>query len=205
LADAFEAATGYRIEYTELKDGETIITKPLRIIDLPFGKALLTERSIEDGCHACTGAIGLFYIQEDGDKTFVTGRWPDAIGGWGWGAPPTKWDFTDKFTSMPAIFAEGSYMGQGISVSGATLTELTPKGPVTSDLIGLSYDDSGSIADDDGRAACNVKGVITNIKKDTSFDVRASGSVSALDRYVKRNGRFVAGNRIDWQLPCPSE
>jgi hypothetical protein len=96
-------------------------------------------------------------------------------------------------------------MGQGISVSGATLTELTPKGPVTSDLIGLSYDDSGSIADDDGRAACNVKGVITNIKKDTSFDVRASGSVSALDRYVKRNGRFVAGNRIDWQLPCPSE
>lgn len=200
LGDAFEAAVGRRETFSRTEDGQVITTKPLQIVQLPFGPALLTSREIKDGCHACTGAIGVYYLKELAGKTAVTGRWPKAVEGWGWGAPP-EWSLTTRFTAHPAIFASGGYMGQGIVAESATLTEFRPSGPVTSDLIGTGYDDAGAIVGDE-RPACSVKGKIANIQRDKSFDVIVTGSVRSVDRYVKRNGRFVAISKVDWQLPC---
>ena len=200
LADAFEAATGHRASFTG-RDGEDVVTTaPLRIVQLPFGPALLTTQEMKDGCHACTGAIGIYYLREEGGKIVVTGRWPKAVEGWGWGAAPTDWNLTDKFTQYPAIFATGGYMGQGIVTEGATLTELRPDGPVTSDLIGTGYNDEGAGRED--RPICAVKGTIANVRRDRGFEVIVTGSVKAVDRYVKRNGKFVAASRIDWGFPC---
>ena len=200
LANAFEAATGHRKSFTGREGDDVVTTAPIRIVQLPFGPALLTSQEIKDGCHACTGAIGVYYLREENEKTTVTGRWPKAVEGWGWGAAPSDWTLTDKFTQYPAIYASGGYMGQGVVTEGATLTELRPDGPVTSDLIGTGYNDEGAGRED--RPICAVKGRIANVRRDRSFDVIVTGSVKAVDRYVKRNGKFVAASRIDWGLPC---
>jgi hypothetical protein len=160
---------------------------------------------VKDGCHACVGAIGVFYLKEDNQQTSVTGSWPKAVEGWGWGAAPSEWSISNAFTKNPAIYASGGYMGQGILMESATLTELTPNGPVTSDLIGTGFSDEGAIVDD-SRAACVVKGKIANIRKDRSFEVRLTGSRTGVDRYVKRNGKFVSlGKRETWESPCPTD
>ncbi len=204
LADAFQAATGHSGEFTEAKGADIIITKPLQVVDLPFGPALFVRREIKDGCHACTGSIGIFYLKEAGDRTTVTGSWPNAVEGWGWGVAPAEWRLTDAFTTNPAIYASGSYMGQGIVMESATLTELTPAGPVTSEVIGTGFSDENNIVDE-SRSACVVKGVIHNIRKDRSFEVNVTGSVTAVDRYAKKNGRFVPVKKIDWGIPCAGE
>lgn len=183
--------------------GDIITTKPLRITQLPFGPVLLTKREIKDGCHACTGAIGVYYLKEQDDTTTVTGSWPKAVEGWGWGwgAAPAEWSLTDKFTALPSIYATGGFMGQGIIEESATLTELRPDGPVTSDVIVTGFSDEGAIVDNE-RAPCVVKGRIANIYKDRSFDVIVTGSVRAVDHYVKRKGKFIAASKIDWGIPC---
>jgi hypothetical protein len=201
LADAFEAATGHRSAFSKREGGDVVSTKPIRIIELSFGPALLTKREIKDGCHACTGAIGVYYLKEEGGRTTVTGRWPNAVEGWGWGAAPAEWHITEKFTAYPSIYASGGFMGQGVVMESSTLTELRPEGPTTSDLIGTGFSDEGAIVDDE-RTPCIVEGKISNIRRDRSFDVIVRGSVKGVDHYVKRNGKFVATSKLDWGVPC---
>jgi hypothetical protein len=203
LADAFEAATGHRVAYSKTEGGELVTTQPIRIIQLPFGSALLTKTEIKDGCHACTGAIGVYYLDEQADSTVLRGRWPRGVEGWGWGAAPTEWYLTDKFSAYPAIYASGGFMGQGVIEESSTITELRPDGPITSDVIGTGFSDEGAIVDNE-RAACVVKGKIANVRKDSSFDVIVRGSVNAVDHYAKKKGKFVAVSRRDWGLPCDS-
>jgi hypothetical protein len=199
LANAFEAATGHRAPFTTNSKFDTIRTSPLKLVQLPFGPVLLTQDENGHG-HASRGAIGIYYLKEAKGKFHVTSRWPRAVEGWGWGEPP-GWRMTNRFTAYPAIYAWGHYMAQGTIIKSATLTELRPAGPSTSDLIGTSYDDEGGRMEDDDRV-CTVNGRITNIRKDRSFDVLVTGSVRTVDRYVKRNGRFVATKRIRWNVPC---
>lgn len=158
---------------------------------------------IQDGCHACSGAIGVYYLQEAAGKIAVTGRWPEAVDGSGWGAAP-EWQLTNKFTSYPAIYATGGGGGQGITVAGFTISELRPNKPVTSPVIRTSFSNSGALSDNDERAICDVNGVVANVHKDRSFDVIVTGSISARDRYEKKGERFVPVSRIDWDMPCES-
>lgn len=126
LAEAFELATGRRPPIHSQSDQGATATTPLRLIEAPFGKILLTKTRIADGCHACTGHIGVYYLKPEGASYAVVGKYPEAVSGWGWGEPPTEWSITNKFTTYPAIYAEGGYTGQGITCGSATLTELTP-------------------------------------------------------------------------------
>jgi hypothetical protein len=201
LADAFEAATGHRASFSEVDAGEEITTTPIRIIQLPFGTALLTKREVKDGCHACAGSIGVYYLKGSADGMLVTGHWPKAVEGWGWGAAPATWYITDAFTEYPAVYASGAFMGQGVVEESATITELRPQGPVTSGVIGTGFSDEGAIVDSD-RPACVVKGAIANVRKNRGFDVVFTGSVKGVDHSVKKGGKFVAGSKLDWGLPC---
>lgn len=201
LEAAFQAATGRRSAYDTVEDGSRVTTRPLRIVSLPFGKALLTERKVQDACHACQGAIGVFYLAEEGGKVRVTRSWPKAIEGSGFGAPPTNWRVTNEFTAYPAIYAETYYMAQGDESQMATITELTPRGPVASDPARLRYSDAGTIVDNE-RPACILEGAITNIRKDRSFDVLITGSVDGTDHYVKRGGRFVLAPSTPHGVTC---
>lgn len=189
LDEAFKAATGHRSAFKTDEDGNQVTTRPLRILSLPFGQVLLTERRIKDGCHSCFGAIGVYYLSEQAGKMRVTHSWPNAVEGWGWGAPPTKWRVTDEFTAYPAIYAEGGYMYQGLSGTNATLTELRPSGPTTSERIDLGSSDEGQVGDEG--VACVYNGEIVNIQRDKSFDVQFSGSTNETAHYVKKNGKFV--------------
>lgn len=205
LTDAFSAATGHRRPFVQTIKSEAFTVSPVRIVELPFGPALIVKREIKNGCHACSGYLGVYYLREDGAQTVVTGSYPEAVSGWGWGAAPTDWQLTNRFTSRPAIYASGGYMGQGVVMSSSTITELRPEGPKTSDVIGTGYSDEGAFDEESSRTACNVEGEIGNIVKDRSFEVSASGSVVEHDKYIMRNGRFVAVKKLNWDLPCPSQ
>ncbi len=205
LSQAFETATGHRTTFTQTTNDDVFTVSPVRMVDLSFGPALLVKREIKDGCHACTGYLGIYYFGQDQGQDVVTASFPEAVSGWGWGAAPTDWQITDRFTAYPAIYASGGYTGQGITMSSAAITELRPDGPVTSDLIGTGYSDGGAITEDDPRPTCDVEGKITNIVRDRHFDLVVTGSVSGRDRYVKRGGKFVSTTKRDWGSPCPTE
>jgi hypothetical protein len=198
LAEAFLAATGHRRAFTVSNAEGVITTVPVRIIDEPFGLVLLTKREIKDGCHSCSGSIGVYYLHQQGASLSVAGRWPKAVETVGWGSAPTQWQITDKFTTYPAIYAEGGYTAQGQTESGGTITELRPAAPSTSAWIHTGYSFDGV----DGSDHCEIDGRIANIRKDHSFDVILSGSVKGMDHYVMQNGRFVSVSKRDWDNPC---
>lgn len=188
LALASLAAIGSKGPQTKIVDGEEITTAPLQIIDLPFGPVLLTKREIKDGCHACTGEIGVYYLEQNGRQIVVKARYPEALTGWGWGAAP-EYSITDKFTPYPALYAEGGGGGQGIFCSGSTLVELTPSGPIESDLINTGFSNAGAVVDEE--SAREIEGKISSIRKSKSFDVVAKGSEGFVEHYVFRGGKFV--------------
>lgn len=201
LTNAFLIATGHRGAFTESVEGETQTVTPLKIIDLSFGPALLIKREISDGCHACTGSIGVYYFKEDGPRKTLLASFPKAVEGWGWGAAPQSWSMTSDFTTNPAVYASGSYMGQGIIISSATLTELRPQGPRTSDPINTGYSDEGSIVDNE-KPSCEVKGKIGSIVRAKSFKVYATGSRTSIDTFEMKNGQFKRRGALDWGMPC---
>lgn len=193
LADAFQAATGHRQPYTELVDGEQATMTPLRIVDLPFGKALLVERAAADACHACTGAIDVHYVIEEDSLTSLAKSYLRAAEGSGWGQPPEGWRIATDLTAYPAIVYESGYAAQGIVEGAISIVELTPAGPVASQ-VRSSYDDSGSGFGD----GCTIEGRIANRERDRGFDLVVTGTARATIRYTKRGGRFVTTQ----QLPC---
>jgi hypothetical protein len=195
LAAAFMAVTGKpdRADTSDQVDGrvEEGTTTPLRLLHLPFGPILLTSTTNTSTCHACSGAIGVFYLDQQGATFTVRKRWPRAIEGWGWGTPP-DWLISDKFTALPAIYASGGFMGQGVSCDSARLTELRPEGPAQSDLIPLSFSDAGAFHEGPGAPPLRqVEGKIVNIMKGKSFDVRVTGTETFTEHYVMRGTKFV--------------
>jgi hypothetical protein len=201
---AFRAATGHSAPFDEVVKGEAYTVSPSGIFDLPFGPVLVLKREMKDGCHSCTGFLGIYYLREDQAVTTVTASYPEAVAGWGWGAAPSDWELTTRFAKFPTIYASGGYTGQGVTISSAVITELQPEGPVASELIGLGYSDAGAITDDDPRPVCELEGKITNVERDRGFDVVVTGTLSGRDRYVKRGGKFVPVKKRDWELPCSS-
>lgn len=184
---------------------ETKITKPIRLMRLAFGPVLLTTTEIKDGCHACVGAVGVFYLSEENGAFKVVKRWPKAVQGWGWGAPPTDWNVTEKFTAYPAIFAEGGFTGQGITCSSASITELRPDGPRQSDLILTGYTNEGAVLEDGttggGEPLRSLEGKIVNIMKAKSFEVKVSGTENFSERYTFRGGKYGLASGQS-QLEC---
>lgn len=193
LADAFLAATGHRRAFSESGESGIATVTPLRILDLPFGKALLVERAIPDACHACTGAIDVHYIVEKDGRTRLLASHRDAAPGSGWGAAPKDWRVATDLTAYPALVYAGSDSGQGITEGLISIVELTPAGPVAS-RIRASYDDSASGFGD----VCTIEGRIANVARDRGFDLVVTGTARATIRYTKRGGRFVTTQ----QLPC---
>jgi hypothetical protein len=125
----------------------------------------------------------------------VKRSWPKAMDGWGWGAPPKGWTLTERFTTNPALYAEGGYTGQGITCGSASLVELRPEGPVSSDLINLSFSNAGNVDEETGRTfggdpARDVEGKIAEVQKDRSFVVRVTGKEQFDERYVWTGAKY---------------
>ena len=205
LVAAFKAATGHAKAFTAVGESGRETTTPVRILDLPFGQALLTSTEIADGCHACSGALGVYYLERTNTGYAVKRSWPKAMDGWGWGAPPKGWTVTERFTTNPALYAEGGYTGQGITCGSASLVELRPEGPVSSDLINLSFSNGGNVDEEtkmtfEGDPARDVEGKIADVQKDRSFVVRVTGKERFDERYVWTGAKYkrtVKASRLE--------
>jgi hypothetical protein len=189
LGRAFAAAFGGASGEAKVQlNGQTMVYRPADLFWIGDRAVLISPAKSTDDCHACAGTLAVHYLKAAGDRFEVTGSWPDAVSGAGWGAAP-KWKLTAAFTSFPAIFEEGGGMGQGYVCSSATITELTPAGPVKSGPIPLHYDNEGAVTDD--AAKVTIDGKIANLRKDVSFDVVYTAAEPFTESWVKRAGRFV--------------
>ena len=166
--------------------GETTVIKADRVLELPFGSALITTVTIDNGSHAEAAALGIYYLKRVGNRYVVIKRWPKAVEGGGFGFPP-DWTVTTRFTRFPAIHATSGWTGQGYTCGWSILSELTPSGPIESDTIFTSKSNRGvgfgKLDETNGR--------ITNIRKANSFDVVATGTSQFVEHYRFRKGQFV--------------
>ncbi|HVQ09900.1 MAG TPA: SHOCT domain-containing protein [Allosphingosinicella sp.] len=201
LATAFRAVFGRASPLSRRIDGAPGSERAARILWTTFGPVLLTESRIPDGCHACAGYVGAYYLRDTGNGFEVVARYPEAVSGPGWGNPPEGWRIVENFTTHPAVYAEGGSTGQGYTQTYATITELRPQGPIES-RVDLGSDNSGAVLDESQAFA--LEGRITNVVRNRSFDVVYSGSCNLTRRHVFRNGRFepVTGGGQD-SVACP--
>lgn len=200
LASASQAVFGRTGAIRRNIDGQPGSETPKRVIWTDFGPILLTESAIPDGCHACAGFVGAYYLRDTGAGFEVASRYPEAAPGAGWGAPPQDWTIVDRFTTYPALYSEGGYMGQGYASSSATIVEFRPEGPSVSS-IDLGSDNIGAVGE--GPEAMTLEGRIANVVKNRSFDVVYTGSCTVTRRYIFRNNTFVPQD--DQEVRCPGQ
>jgi len=189
------AALGFEGSRTRKEGTQLVVTKAERVLNLPFATVLLTTTERPDDCHACAGHVGVYYLTDSGGEYTVKGRWPKALASWGWGATP-DWKISTAYTSNPAIVAEGGYTGQGYSCGGMNIIELTPKGPVESEVIALSRSNAGAVDPETGTTPGGeplraLTGTIVNVQKGRSLQVRVSGDEEFTETYVMKGGKFV--------------
>ncbi len=188
------AALGFEGSRTRKEGTQKVITKAERLINLPFGTVLLTSTSRPDACHACAGYVGVYYLKDEGGQFKVTGKWPEAVSGWGWGTVP-EWSISSNYTAGPAIVASGSDGNQGYFCGSTSITELTAKGPVTS-FIATSATNEGAVDPDSGtdmggNPLKSLDGTIANVQKGRSLQVHVTGTDSFTETYVMKGGKYV--------------
>lgn len=189
LARAARAVFGPAGKATETRDGAQVVTTPARLLWRGDTAVLVSTAEMTDACHGCSGALDVAYLKPSGDGFTLVRRWPDAVPGSSWGAPPTEWSVSDKFGADPVLYASGGGTWQGYTCSVFTLTELGADGPAGLVSVPLGYDDSGTGTAD---PATTLEGKITNIVPGRSFDVTYSGTQSFTDHYVRQGDKYAA-------------
>ncbi len=158
-ARAFKAVFG-KAEPVEGQFG--FATKAAKLIWQGDRAVLITVTASEGACHACSGSLGIYYLAGAGDAFRVTGKFPEAVPGNGYGGAPSKWSVSDKFGPVPVIYSEAGWTGQGYTCTSFTLTELAEK-PTKVATVPIFYDDRDTGSDD-------VKGMIEGKLRDISHD-----------------------------------
>ncbi|MCW3837068.1 hypothetical protein ACFQ1E_13085 [Sphingomonas canadensis] len=189
LGQAFAAVFGKSSPVVRVVDGSKQTTKAAQLLLVDGRAILLTTMEIADGCHACAGALGVYYLEPQGDGYRVTARYPEAISGDGWGAAP-QWSLAPEFADGLIIKTEGGYMGQGYSCEGAALYRLGPKGPEAIAEIALGSSNEGAVGEDSPEAK-TLSGAIAGIERNRGFTVRVTGSETFTESYVYRDGKFI--------------
>jgi hypothetical protein len=189
LSRAFAAAFGAKDQAQLQIGGRTFVYHPGRLFWIGDKAVLISPATGAGDCRDCAGTVAVHYLTPDGDKFQVAGSWPEAVSGARWNTPP-RWRMTNAFTTLPAIWEEGRDRGQDCVAGSATLTELTPAGPIQSGPIRTYYKSSGGLK---GLVLgdTEITGHATNISKDVSFDVVYSGDKELTETWVKQGDRFV--------------
>ena len=133
------------------------------------------------------GALGIFYLKEEGGTFRVTRAWPDAIGGSIMGNPP-EWKFATGFGPNPVIIATGGGVWQGYRCESTTVTELRPSGPAALVSFNSVYENGGAVADP--KKVESITGEITNVQQN-SFDVRFTGTRNFIHHYIRKGDVFI--------------
>ncbi len=181
LASAQRAAWGRPGSTTLRIGGENVRFSGGQLLATPFGPVLVAPGSVGQFSHVSPGRIGAFYLRRAGNG-FVRGRaYPSAVVGGSMGSL-SVWSVSRAFGPRPVIYAEGGFTGQGLTCATATLTALTPAGPVEIAQIPTVYEN--------GNNRRSIEGKIGAIVPGRSFVVNYSGSMRFRDTYAWSNGRY---------------
>lgn len=191
FARAFQAAFGQAAPAVRESDRGRLTYTPgaLRWVG---SRALLVSPGIsESGCHACTGALAVHYLEPEGEKFRVAGGWEDAIAAGAYGKPP-EWSLSTLLSPQPMLRTRMRDGNQGYFCTVETFYELGPQGPRKVADIPVGYDDIGAR----GEAGRKIDGKIINAIPNQSFDVVYSGSRAFSEHYVRGPGGYaVAGGK----------
>ncbi|MCW3849060.1 hypothetical protein OF829_17615 [Sphingomonas sp. LB-2] len=187
-ARAFKAVFG-KAEPVAGVDGFS--TKAGKLVWQGDRAVLITVTEADEGagaCHACTGSLGIYYLVPDGDGFRVTGKFPEAVVGNGFGVGPTEWSVSDKFGPVPVIYSEAGWMGQGYSCSTFWLTELRPDKPVLVAKVPTFYDD-GDTGNEDAKGT--LEGKFASIARGKSFTLNLTGFKRFSQTWVRKGDSYV--------------
>jgi hypothetical protein len=166
---------------------EQVKFKPGALVQAPFGPALLAPGEVIDAAHASSGKMGVVYLKRTPKDFGVVKRFIPATETGSFGTIG-KWRVSRAFGQLPVVIVEGGGTWQGCTVNNATLLELAPRGPRELANVPLyNY----YAADFGGRRPTNLRGQITRILPNRSFEVTYSGSSRFTERYVRRGDHYV--------------
>lgn len=189
LAKAFQAAFGGAAQATRTIGDAQIAFAP-GTLRWTGNRAILISAGVGSDCHACTGALAVHYLEPDGDRFRVTGRWEDAIASGAYGKPP-DWSFSTLLSAQPMLRTRMRDGNQGYFCASETFYELGPQGPRKIADIPIGYDDIGAR----GETGKKIDGQIINAIRDQSFDVVYSGSRRFSEHYVRGAGGYAVAGR----------
>lgn len=171
---AFKTVFG-KAEPVEEARGEGFETKAGKLIWQGDRAVLITVTESEGACHACAGSLGVYYLVPKGDGFQVTGKFPEAVAGDGYGQAPVTWSVSDKFGPVPVIYSEFSWQGQGYTCLTFDLTELRPDKPARIARVPTFYDDSDTGSDE---AKGEIEGKFKTIVPGKSFTLHYAGAAT---------------------------
>jgi hypothetical protein len=188
-ARAFEAAFGQRGPAPRTVADYKITFSPGVLRWIGSRAVLVSPGVSESGCHACTGALAVHYLEPEGDRFRVAGRWEDSLAVGAFGKPP-EWSLSTLLSTQPMLRTRIRDGNQGYFCTSETFYELGPQGPRKVVDIPIGYDDVGALGD----SGKKIDGKIINAIRNQSFDVVYSGSRRFSEHYVRGAGGFtVAG------------
>lgn len=183
---AFATVFGSPASATRTIGDETLTYTPAALEWIGDKAALLSFGKNAQDCHACFGTIGVHYLTPKGERFEVSGAWPTQIGGAAWGEATAGLSVNREFSTYPVVMSEYGDMNQGCAYGGVKLTELRPEGPSNWQNVRTSY--VYPVGDDQ---RTSVEGLISDIRKDRSFNVVYKGSDSFTETYVRDGSKFV--------------
>ena len=179
-------------------DVDGTIVKAERLVKLPFGFALITSETAEDGDRARYGSLGIYYLRREGDGFKLIGSWPGIVRGTHRGQVPQRWSVTTKFTHYPAVYSETEHGNQGMYCGDGQIVELKPTGPESSTF--WFWSEQLALF---GQKGHHLNGRIADIRRGKSFDVIVSGTSRFTEHYIYKAGKFVLPRPNDL-LACSS-
>lgn len=190
LAVAFRAVYGSSSEQplTLEHEEKTYEIRPTALEWIGDTAVLLTSAEDTAGCHACSGAMGIHYLEPQGTGLAVKGSWPFLIVGSSNGSPPGDWKIRRDLGRNPFLTTEGGFTGQGQICASVRLTELAPGRPIPRGRFFTHYDNEGSASE--GDAATNWTGSIAQPVPDQSFDVVYTGSDNFTEHYQRQGEEY---------------
>lgn len=168
-ARAFKSVFG-KAEPVESDEG--FVTKAGKLIWQGERAVLITVTESEGACHACAGSLGIYYLVPEGDGFRVTGKFPEAVAGNGYGGAPSEWSVSEKFGPVPVIYSEFGWSGQGYTCTNFDLTELRADRPGRVARVPTFYDDGDTGSPD---AKGTIEGKFGAIVPGKSFVVHYKG------------------------------
>ncbi|MBN8843392.1 MAG: hypothetical protein J0H88_09105 [Sphingomonadales bacterium] len=190
---AFVAAFGLTkgvpddVQAVRVIDGRSYDFIPVALHLLPNNVGvLLSVGGFDEAGHGDGGINAIHYLQGGPSGWQLKGEWLNLGSVGTMGNAATAWGFSDALGKNPYLITSGGGVWQGCAISGATLTELTPDGPVDRG----SFTDGMSSGAGLGQKEQSFDGQISAAVPDKSFTVSYTGSRAFKQQYVLKSGKY---------------